>query len=106
MGRKHVTAALDRRDEASGNLIVVHARGQGIDRRLPSSASALAVCHAAFSFAFVESGCIDQRNYRAPHVTCAAGPFDSFGALPAGDACTQHFYCLESGIFKTLKQRP
>jgi len=35
MGRKHVTAALDRRDEASGNLIVVHACGKGIDRRLP-----------------------------------------------------------------------
>ena len=35
MGREHVTAALDRRDEASGNLIVVHAWGQGINRRLP-----------------------------------------------------------------------
>lgn len=35
MGRKHVAAALDRCDEASRNLIVVHARGQGINRRLP-----------------------------------------------------------------------
>ena len=30
MGRKHVTAALDRRDEAGGDLIVVHTRGQSI----------------------------------------------------------------------------
>ena len=35
MGRKHISAALDRCDEASRNLIVVHACGQGINRRLP-----------------------------------------------------------------------
>jgi hypothetical protein len=35
MGRKNVSAALDRRDEASGNLIVAHAYGQGINRSLP-----------------------------------------------------------------------
>src|SRR6516162_3714130 len=35
MSRKDVTAALDRRDETGGDLIVVHTRGQGINRRLP-----------------------------------------------------------------------
>jgi len=35
MGRKHVTAALDRSDEASGDLIIVHTRGQCINRGLP-----------------------------------------------------------------------
>src|SRR6516225_6771865 len=35
MSRKDVTAALDRRDEAGGDLIVVHTRGQGINRGLP-----------------------------------------------------------------------
>src|SRR5215831_16933579 len=35
MGRKHVTAALDRRDEAGGDVIVAHTRGQSINRRLP-----------------------------------------------------------------------
>jgi hypothetical protein len=35
MGREHLTAALDRRDKASGNLIVVHPCGQGINRGLP-----------------------------------------------------------------------
>ena len=35
MGRKHLTAALDRSDEASGDLIIVHTRGQCINRGLP-----------------------------------------------------------------------
>ena len=35
MGRKHVTAAFDRGDETGGNVIVVHARCQSINRCLP-----------------------------------------------------------------------
>ena len=35
MDRKHVTAALDRRDEAGSDLVVAHTRGQGINRGLP-----------------------------------------------------------------------
>jgi hypothetical protein len=35
MSREDVTAALDRRDEAGSDLIVVHTRGQGVNRRLP-----------------------------------------------------------------------
>src|SRR5262245_25307719 len=35
MGREHVTAALDRRDEAGGDLIVVHTPCQSINRCLP-----------------------------------------------------------------------
>ena len=35
MRRKHVTAAFDRGDETGGNVIVVHARCQSINRCLP-----------------------------------------------------------------------